>query len=423
MARPPAPDAAAAGRPPQLVAICRPAPQLLSSSDAAAALAHAASPPPPATAGPPSNVPAPFVLPYPPSLPKLRQVVKAGEILQQITGLPYAPGCLLASIVVGGFTLRAPPRVVESANTALTAALTLGFFALVASTLAAAFFGASAASPALASVWARLQYADWSLLLPGRGVTWAAPIFLNLLCFGQAIPLVVERMAPPARPTAGPDSPTPLAERAAAMRRTRKAVLIGSAIPLVLSTLWIVVTSSVLPPAADSAMDPVLALIASAPPVAIPVTVMAGGAIGTTLIASYLTIGQFIADFLCLVTGYCSPRDQRVARLISVGLPVAVACGGPTLYLPLLSFAGAFPTTFLYGLLPPLAALVLRRAASRDAPPAGSSAGTAAPPLVRWLPGGRAPLVVAGLVAIALLLTNLAGVLAPVLAAVLAALR
>jgi tyrosine-specific transport protein len=348
-------------------------------------------------------------------------VVKAGEILQQITGVPYAPGCLLASVIVGGFTLRAPPRVVETANTALTAALTLGFLALIVSTLAAAFFGTSAVGPALATAGARLRFADWSLLLPGQRVTWAAPIFLNLLCFGQAIPLVVERMAAQAKASAGLAPPTPPrpAERVAAMRRTRRAVLIGSAIPLVLSMLWIVVTSSVLPPAADPTKDPVLALIASAPPIAIPVTVMASGAIGTTLIASYLTIGQFIADFLCLVTGYCSPRDQLVARIISVALPVAVACGGPALYLPLLSFAGAFPTTFLYGLLPPLAALVLRRAANRDAQDGSASA----PPLVRWLPGGRAPLVGAGLVAIALLLTNSAAIVAPVLAAVRAALR
>jgi len=315
-------------------------------------------------------------------------VVKAGEIIELTTGLPYALGCVLASTTVGGFVLSAPPRVVETANTLLTAALTLGFACLVASTL-------GAASTSLGAVAAKLRVADYALLLPKPGVTWAAPIFLNLLCFGQAVPLVVERMA---ASTAGGARPSG-AERARAMRRTRTAVLLGSLIPLILSVLWTAVTSSVLAPAPlrpyAVAPDPVLALIASAPAVSIPVTVMAAGAIGTTLIASYLSISQFVADLFCLIFGYCSPRSQRAACVCAVGVPVLVACGGSALYLPLLSFAGAFPTTILYGLLPPLAVLTLRSKA------AGGQQAAA-----RWLPGGRAPLLLAAAVALGLLATN-----------------
>ena len=54
---------------------------------------------------------------------------------------------------------------------------------------------------------------------------------------------------------------------------------------------------------------------------------------------------------------------RRNAKIFTVGLPALLACGGPSLYLPLLAFAGAGPTTLLFGLLPPLAALRFRSSA------------------------------------------------------------
>ena len=45
-------------------------------------------------------------------------------------------------------------------------------------------------------------------------------------------------------------------------------------------------------------------------------------------------------------------------------MPCLLACGGSTLYLPLLAFE-AYPTTLLYCLSPPLAAWTLRRRVRR----------------------------------------------------------
>lgn len=336
-------------------------------------------------------------------------MVKAGEIIGQLTGFPYRASCITATLALAGFTIRAHPRVVETANTALTVALMLGFVFLIGSTV-------GTASTAMGAALIKLRFANWSLLLPKSGTTWAAPIFINLLCFGQAIPLVVERMAPK-RVKGGPlpdgtDNQPTMAERKAAMKSTRAAIIIGSFIPLLLSVTWIAVTSSVLTPgaaaaAATASVDPVLALIASGPAISIPVTVMATGAIGTTIIASYLTIGQFVADLLCLIFGYCSPETKRFAYVATVAMPIVVACGGPALYLPLLSFSGAFPTTFLYGLLPPLAAFMIRRGTAVEQASDGAMTGKSA---LRWLPGGSAPLL--GLISLstALLLTNSASI-------------
>lgn len=108
------------------------------------------------------------------------------------------------------------------------------------------------------------------------------------------------------------------------------------------------------------AEDPVIKLVHGPVTIAFPVLLLAGGAIGTTLIASYLALGQFAADAFCAATGSCSLEDNERAKVASVMIPALTACVGPELYLPLLSFAGAFPSVLLYGILPPVALLLTR---------------------------------------------------------------
>eukprot|EP00974_Lingulodinium_polyedra_P118662 11168060-Lingulodinium_polyedra.AAC.1 len=64
----------------------------------------------------------------------------------------------------------------------------------------------------------------------------------------------------------------------------------------------------------------------------------------------------------------------------AVSSPAVLACGGPRLYLPLLVFSGAFPSMLLYGVMPPLVTLGLRRQSRR-----GGRRGS-----VQLLPGSRA---------------------------------
>ena len=120
-----------------------------------------------------------------------------------------------------------------------------------------------------------------------------------------------------------------------------------------------------------------------------PAALVALGAVGTSVIANYLTLSSFCSDALDAVqrrrrgsaaaeapgeqateeggiaaaddsTG--RPRGQYVPLTLALAcVPMMVACLGPAVYLPLLRWSGAFPTTILYGLLPPLAALALGR--------------------------------------------------------------
>ena len=120
------------------------------------------------------------------------QVVKGASIAVTLTGVPYVAGCLVPSLLVGGFTFAADIGSVERANTALAGAMVLGFCVLVASTLRSALSGPSGLALGAAAMAARLRVANWQPLLPSlagaaRGETWTLPVLLNLLCFGQSV--------------------------------------------------------------------------------------------------------------------------------------------------------------------------------------------------------------------------------------------
>lgn len=320
------------------------------------------------------------------------QVVKGASIAATLTGVPYVAGCLGPSLLVGGFTFMSQPKLVERANTALAGAMVLGFCVLVVSTLS----GPSGVTMGAAAMATRLRAANWKPLMPSlagaaRGETWTLPVLLNLLCFGQSVPIVVGRLG------------------TGRSRDLRRAVLLGSAVPLLLCVVWAAVSSLLTLPAMGAAaaasvtVDPLLAMLESPRRcVAVPVAVLSVGAIGTTLIASYLAFSAFCTDATCTLLGRCTVGDADRARVLTVALPALLACGGSGLYLPLLAFAGAFPTTLLYGLVPPLAALSLRRARRRAR--TAAAAPTAAAPTAlarsaRLLPGGT--LLIGLLVAVA----------------------
>lgn len=268
------------------------------------------------------------------------QIVKSGEILATVTGLPYALGCLLPSALVGIFTFCSRARLVEQTNTALAVTMVVGFAVLMGSTLA----NVGSTGLTLTSIESRLAFASWGQLLPSMqsSTSWVLPVFVNLLCFGQSVPLVVEKMGTK-RPNA-----------------IRAAVVAGSGLPLILCVIWTAISTSLLDPA-SALGDPVLRMLTQRPEVSVPVGCIAVGAIGTTLIASYLSMGQFVTDAFCSLTGGCSLRDRDISCACTVALPAMLACAGPGSYIPLLAFSGAFPTTVLYLIMPPLALLVLRQ--------------------------------------------------------------
>lgn len=104
------------------------------------------------------------------------QIVKAGEIVLLKLPLPPFVACALPSAAAAILTFGAKPRSVERVNTWLSLLLLLGFAGLVGATLVSG------------SISKSLLASNWGMLLPGKagGSAWAVPVFLNMLCFGQA---------------------------------------------------------------------------------------------------------------------------------------------------------------------------------------------------------------------------------------------
>lgn len=180
--------------------------------------------------------------------------------------------------------------------------------------------------------------------------------------------------------------------------------MLGSLLPLGLAIGWSVASLSLATlatQASGGAADPVLALLRSSPALAAPIALIAFGAVGSTMIGVILATSQLLGDIFGTRGGNFRAAWRRLAlRGAVLALPACFACLGPASYLQLLAFSGAFPTIVLYGLLPPLAALVMR--SQHGSQPQSRRVET-----VRIVPGGKVALVAVALLACTLLVINL----------------
>jgi len=230
----------------------------------------------------------------------------------------------------------------------------------------------------------------------GGGDPWAIPIFIQLLIYNEVVPLVASRLGDE--------------------RKVRRAILFGSSVPLIMCLVWSCVALGLVPyePALSTSSiangviyDPLAVLrgtvlakgggsigklfLAS-------VNVLAGSAICTTVIGSVLASAQYLDGMITNLIGQGGHRaggddgnatmndksiiasdDDVVAlneneqtripskyrKLITHALAVAPSTaiamrGSSNLYYRATSFAGEFPCTLLYGLIPPLCNLRIR---------------------------------------------------------------
>ena len=199
------------------------------------------------------------------------QVVKGAELFSDRFGIPYLVGCLVPTTLAGLFAFGSKPEVVDRTNTALTLMMVGGFAALIIGTIATGNVGKSLHLGALFS------RADYGQLLPRSGGAWALPVFINMLCFGQSMPLVVERMTHGSKVNIvnGEDE-----ARASSLFRARSATLLGAAVPLALTITWAAISTALVSP---SISNPLAFLLSRGPAISIPVGLLATGAIGTTV--------------------------------------------------------------------------------------------------------------------------------------------
>lgn len=240
---------------------------------------------------------------------------------------------------------------IDKTNDALTTTMVLSFVMLV---ICACSCGWSAE---------RLIRADFNSLLPFGGGIWAVPIFIQLLIYNEVVPLVSSRLSH--------------------KRRVKQAIALGSLVPLLMCIIWSCVALGIVPYDPASVLtgavvyDPVQSLkkLLSNLPVGNAflalVNILAASAICTTVIGSMLASTQYFRDFKFRGnnSGSVAPKSElmhgKAGEVLLNSLAIIPSacvayCGSSDLYFLASQFAGEFPCTFLYGLLPSLCNLKLR---------------------------------------------------------------
>lgn len=240
---------------------------------------------------------------------------------------------------------------IDKTNDALTTTMVLSFVMLV---ICACSCGWSAE---------RLIRADFNSLLPFGGGIWAVPIFIQLLIYNEVVPLVSSRLCD--------------------KRRVKQAIALGSLVPLLMCIIWSCVALGIVPYDPASVLtgavvyDPVQSLkkLLSNLPVGNAflalVNILAASAICTTVIGSMLASTQYFRDFKFRGnnSGSVAPKSElmhgKAGEVLLNSLAIIPSacvayCGSSDLYFLASQFAGEFPCTFLYGLLPSLCNLKLR---------------------------------------------------------------
>lgn len=254
------------------------------------------------------------------------------------------------------------PHIVEKVNSFLTAIMLAAFSVII--------FAAGGAGWNIQG----LLRADFGKLMPSLSTrSWVVPTLLQLLVYSETVPLICHRLRD---------------EKKACL-----AVAFGSSVPLLMCVLWSAVALGIVP--FESAADPLDKLLRSSSPGLITaVQVMAASAITTTVIGSCLALNQFFDDIFCprevdssvvrtstgleASTALVLPQRLEInksrlsvnlwnqfdliatfrnfSKIACIIVPLFIAAfGSQSLYYSATHFAGAFPVTFLWGLVPPLA--------------------------------------------------------------------
>lgn len=328
----------------------------------------------------------------------IAQLSKVGVLLEGASFLPAVldrRGCsFLFSVIIGALCLSfGRSRKMERINDALTTTMLVSFASLV--------------GLAGGNGWSieGLKRADFRSLLPplsflssaGRatGKPWAIPIFIQLLIYNEVVPLVSSRLGDE--------------------KKVRKAIVLGSSVPLMMCLVWSCVALGLVPyePSLSTTTiyDPLSKLgdtvlkgdgsrmigkvfLAS-------VNTLAGSAICTTVVGSILASTQYFDDLIgnlfetkerdsdtdkqnnaevdvnnkpvnntdSFLRQLVMKHRKFVTHFFAITPSAVIAIRGSSeLYYHATRFAGEFPCTLLYGFIPPLCNLRLQWKQRKSSP-------------------------------------------------------
>jgi amino acid permease len=243
------------------------------------------------------------------------QISRAG-ILFSSSLVSYPLACSASALLVAAVVFG-PSRGIEfasEANATLTALFLLSSFGV-------ALYGA--------------PIADWSRLVTTK--SWSAvpdaiPIFLQLLVYGEILPVVCQLLN-------------------YKMKLIRLAIGLGSFLTLLLQISWAALGICLI---SKPGMDPVSALVCTGPsPIRFSLFSLSITAILTTILGSYLAMLSAYKDLTN--TDITTSGKSRLKAAALIVLPaLAISCASPKMFLKAIDFAGSYPVLLLWGVVPPL---------------------------------------------------------------------
>ncbi|URE26801.1 Tryptophan/tyrosine permease family [Musa troglodytarum] len=270
-------------------------------------------------------------------------VARSSEILTNTFNIPLWESATFFSLVFGGICYFGSQRVIGAINGFLVLGIVVSFTSLV-----------GVASGGL----------QWQSLLQAHfeAIPQSIPIIALSFVYQNVVPVLCTNLE-------------------GDLSKVRTAVVLGTAIPLVLFLIWNAVILGTIPnlDTTGALTDPLQQLRSENGIVGPIVEVFSFFAIATSYIGFVLGLSDFVSDLLKLPSGQSKPLPY----LLTLLPPLVLSLLDPEIFFKALDFAGTYGVLVLFGVIP--AAMSWSERYSK------SSLTPITPPLV---PGGRSTLII-----------------------------
>ncbi|XP_020182624.3 uncharacterized protein [Aegilops tauschii subsp. strangulata] len=239
-------------------------------------------------------------------------VARSSEILTNSLGIPLLESATLFSLAFGGLCYFGSQRVIGAVNGFLVFSIIASFTVLV--------------------------------VVASGNIQWSSLLETNFAAAPQSIPIIAlsfvyQNVVPVLCTNLEGD-----------LSKVRKAIVLGTAIPLALFLVWDAVILGTIPGFAESGTitDPLQQLRSSNGTVGPIVEAFSFLAIGTSYIGFVLGLTDFIADLLKLPSG----QNKPLTYLVTLFPPLVLSLLDPEIFFKALDFAGTYGVLVLFGVFP-----------------------------------------------------------------------
>ncbi|KAK9122603.1 hypothetical protein Sjap_012205 [Stephania japonica] len=266
-------------------------------------------------------------------------VARSSDIMTNFLGIPLWESAALFSLVLGGICYFGSQRFIGAVNGILVIGIIISFTALV-----------GVATGDLQ--WDTLLKANFAAVPP------SIPIIALSFVYQNVVPVLCTNLE-------------------GDLSKVRTAIVLGTAVPLVLFLVWdavILGSISNLETVSGTIVDPLQQLQSANGAVGPIVEVFSFLAIATSYIGFVLGLSDFLSDLLKLPSGQSKPLPY----VLTLFPPLVLSLLDPEIFFKALDFAGTYGVLVLFGLLPAAMSWSERYAHKSESPK-----------LPQLVPGGR----------------------------------